>query len=320
MAGVATPEMIVSAAIWITVLTSAAGQRPTGNVSKALTSLSSSSSSLGSAAIDPLQAPTAFSGCPRACFCNTPSRIVYCSRRGLSSIPDGISADSLQLNLNGNAFESTTIVRRNLSRYISLEHLYLSECGLESIEVGAFTDLVGLRWLDLSNNRLRAIDADAFSGLRLQHLFLNGNRNVRIGPDSFAGLETVGLYLHDCSLSSVDPATLGRLNSTLKYLWLNGNELERVDAQLASVFGGLMHLRLGSNPLRCDCSAGWLKKFYDRSPEVFKGAVPPTCLTPRSLKGRHFNELTESELRCQVRGLLETPYNCLMRAAWCTKL
>jgi hypothetical protein len=293
--------------------TTAASQRLTGNASKTSTSLPSSPPGAGSAAADPLHSPAVFSGCPRACFCNTPSRIVYCSRRGLSSIPDGISADSLQLNLNGNAFESTLIVRRNLSRYIRLEHLYLSECGLESIEVGAFTDLVELQWLDLSNNRLRAIDANAFFGLHLQHLFLNGNRNIRIGPDSFAGLETVGLYLHDCSLSNVDPATLNRLNSTLKYLWLNGNELERVDAQLTSVFSGLMHLRLGSNPLRCDCAAGWLKRFYDRSPEVFKGAVPPTCLTPRSLKARHFNELTEGELRCQVRGCWSTP--CLVAAS-----
>jgi len=49
--------------------------------------------------------------CPRACFCNTPSHIVYCSRRGLSAIPPEVPADTLQLNLNGNLFTSTTITR-----------------------------------------------------------------------------------------------------------------------------------------------------------------------------------------------------------------
>jgi len=49
--------------------------------------------------------------CPRACFCNTPSHIVYCSRRGLSAIPPDVPADTLQLNLNGNLFTSTTITR-----------------------------------------------------------------------------------------------------------------------------------------------------------------------------------------------------------------
>jgi Leucine rich repeat/Leucine rich repeat N-terminal domain len=125
-------------------------------------------------------AMAAGSTCPRVCFCNSPSRIVYCSRRGLMSIPDGIADDSLQLNLNGNSFQSTTVVRANLSRYSSLEHLYLSECQLEHIEIGAFVDLVALRWLDLSNNRLRSIRPDTFSGLRLQHLFLNGNRNIQV--------------------------------------------------------------------------------------------------------------------------------------------
>jgi len=74
--------------------------------------------------------------CPRACFCNSPSHIVYCSRRGLTAIPDGVPPDTLQLNLNGNLFGWTTVTRSNVSRYPILEHLYLSECGLENIEPG----------------------------------------------------------------------------------------------------------------------------------------------------------------------------------------
>jgi len=75
------------------------------------------------------------SSCPPACFCNAPSRIVYCSRRGLSAVPDGIAANSLQLNLNGNVFASSTLRRGNFSALSSLEHLYLSECGIERLEV-----------------------------------------------------------------------------------------------------------------------------------------------------------------------------------------
>lgn len=74
--------------------------------------------------------------CPPACFCNAPSRIVYCSRRGLIAVPDGIAANSLQLNLNGNVFASSTLRRGNFSGLSSLEHLYLSECGIERLEVG----------------------------------------------------------------------------------------------------------------------------------------------------------------------------------------
>jgi len=122
----------------------------------------------------------AVASCPSACFCNAPSQIVYCSRRGLSTIPADVPADSRQLNLNGNAFHSPVMRRANLSTFVLLEHLYLSECRLEVLEVGAFADLVQLRWLDLSNNRLRAVLPDTFSGLQLQHLFINGNRHVRV--------------------------------------------------------------------------------------------------------------------------------------------
>jgi len=166
--------------------------------------------------------------------------------------------------------------------------------------VGAFLDLVHLRWLDLSNNRIKAIEPHTFDGLTLQHLFVNGNRNVQIFPTSFSGLATTGLYLHDCALRHVDPESLVQLNFTLRYLWLNGNELERVDRRLRQLFDVLLHLRLGSNPLRCNCWAVWLKRFLDESPVVFQGAVPPTCLRPRALKGRRFTNITVHDLRCRV--------------------
>lgn len=238
--------------------------------------------------------------CPKVCFCNTPSKIVYCSRRGLTSIPDGIPTNALQLNLNGNAFESGIIRRSNISRFVGLEHLYMSECQLESIEVGSFADLVNLRWLDLSNNRLKVIEEFTFRGLSLQHLFLNGNRKIRLLGDSFEGLSTNGLYLHDCSLSEIHLEELMPLNSTLRYLWLNGNELEKIDVRFLALFSGFIHLRLGSNPLHCNCQTVWLKEFYDKNGYIFKGAMPPSCLAPIKLRGRFFNELTLFDFRCQT--------------------
>jgi len=95
------------------------------------------------------------SACPKTCFCNALSKIVYCSRRGLAAIPDGISPETLQLNLNGNAFHTAAVGRSNFSRYRELEHLYMSECGVESLEVDTFLDLSNLKWLDLSNNRIK---------------------------------------------------------------------------------------------------------------------------------------------------------------------
>lgn len=238
--------------------------------------------------------------CPDVCFCNTVSRIVYCSRRGLGSIPGEIPDDTIQLNLNGNHFRHGTVRRRNFSSFVELEHLYLSECSVDAVEVGAFEALKSLRWLDMSNNRIRIIEPETFRGLRLQHLFLNGNRNLVLVPDSFAGFLTTGLYLHDCSLVSVDPDVFRPLNATMRYLWLNGNDMERIDPDFRSVFATLLHLRLGTNPLDCGCDAVWLKKFFDENVEILRGSLPPSCLTPRKLRGRYFNELAPFDLRCRA--------------------
>jgi len=166
-------------------------------------------------------------------------------------------------------------------------------------QVGTFADLSDLRWLDLSNNRIRALAAGTFAGLALQHLFLNGNRHVQLVPGSFNQLVTTGLYLHDCSLSRLPADVLRPLNATLRYLWLNGNELTVVDVGLRPLFDSLSHLRLGSNPLHCNCETTWLKETFDQSPDTFRGAAAPSCLTPARLRGRYFADLLPTDFRCR---------------------
>jgi len=167
--------------------------------------------------------------------------------------------------------------------------------------VNTFADLTQLRWLDLSDNRLRVIPHRAFYGLTLQHLFLNGNHDIRLQPGSFDGLVTSGLYLHDCALQVLLPDTLLPLNGTLVNLWLNGNRLTGVDRRLSSIFSQLSHLRLGANPLHCGCETFWLKTLYDRQGgATFRGAEPPTCWTPRRLRDRHFDQLTSDDLQCSA--------------------
>lgn len=167
-------------------------------------------------------------------------------------------------------------------------------------QVGTFADLSDLRWLDLSNNRIRALATGTFAGLTLQHLFLNGNRHIQLVPGSFNQLVTTGLYLHDCSLSRLPAEVLTPLNATLRYLWLNGNELTLVDVGLRPLFNSLSHLRLGSNPLHCNCETMWLKETFDQSPDTFRGAAAPSCLTPARLRGRYFADLRPTDFRCRA--------------------
>ena len=131
-------------------------------------------------------------------------------------------------------------------------------------------------------------------------MFLNGNRNIQLVGGSFRGFATTGLYLHDCSLRYLAHSVLQPFNSTVKYLWLNGNDIVRLDPGLESVFSTLQHLRLGENPLRCDCSAVWLKRLYDNRREIFRGAPAPSCHSPDRLRGRAFNETSVDEFLCRA--------------------
>jgi len=75
--------------------------------------------------------------CPATCFCNALSRIVYCSRRALDAVPTSLPHLTLQLNVNGNHFRSRVLRRVNFSspQAANIEHLYLSDCGIQTLEV-----------------------------------------------------------------------------------------------------------------------------------------------------------------------------------------
>ena len=252
------------------------------------------------AIVNAAETTTTTATCPRGCFCNPQSRIVYCSRRGLFSIPTEIPSDALELNLNGNQFQMPYIRRANFSSTLArLERLYLSDCGIETIQPDAFRDMTQLKWLDLSSNRIREIQPNSFASMPLQHLFLNGNRQLRLSPESFAGgLRLSGLYLHDCSLSSLSPDVLSPLNGTLKNLWLNGNAIERLNRRHYSLFASLSHLRLASNPFHCNCESAWLKELLDSRQDLVYGSPTPSCSSPARLKGMGFEKLLVSDFFC----------------------
>lgn len=238
--------------------------------------------------------------CPRSCFCSSQTKIIYCAKMGLNAIPDAISSDALELNLNGNPFQVAVLQKSNFTGLRNLEKLYMSECGIEWIQMEAFRELVHLKWLDLSGNRIREIQDSTFRGLNLQQLFLNGNRHIRLGADSFAGLSATGIYLQDASLTHLSPDVFFPLNGSLRYLWLDGNALERLNSQFLPTFSQLRHLRLGSNPLHCGCDMSWLKDFYDSRADIFQGATAPSCSFPLRLRGRPFSEILAQELRCHA--------------------
>ena len=255
--------------------------------------------------LDARRLSSATSACPGGCFCNSASHIVYCSNRGLRAVPTRLPSGTRQLNLNGNPFASSVLRRSNLTGLVGLEELFLSECGLERIAVDAFRDLRSLKLLDLTNNQIARIEDTTFRDLHLEHLFLNGNRNLQLGNQAFVGMRVTGLYLNECTLRSIDLQVFAPLNGTLLKLRLDSNELTMVGQEFESLFRSLEHLRLGNNPLSCDCRLLWLKSAFDNFSSIFEGSDAPGCFSPQPLRGRSFSELSSTDFRCEPPTFLD---------------
>ncbi|KAL4231208.1 Leucine-rich repeat and fibronectin type-III domain-containing protein 5 [Mactra antiquata] len=238
--------------------------------------------------------------CPAACFCPSLSRIVYCPRKELPFIPSGIPPDTVQLNLNDNSFSNAVISRANFTRYKDLEQLYLTGCGIEYIQVDTFIDNKKLKWLDIGKNKLKTISDYTFRDLTLDHLFLNDNPGVTISTRAFGGLKSTGLYMQNNGMDKLSLEVIRPMNGTLKTLWLDGNKFERFNYQWLYLFKTLSHLRIGENPLHCNCEARWLHDFYNSTSRMFEGGSPPSCRSPARLRGRPFFELQEDDFKCQL--------------------
>lgn len=240
------------------------------------------------------------SACPGVCVCPPVSQNVYCSRKNLPYIPNGIPSNTVQLNLNDNSFQNPVLMIGNFSRYTLLEHLYLSGCGVEFISKDTFADLSRLKWLDLSKNRLKTIADYTFRGLVLEHLFLNDNPGVHINKGAFNGLRTMGMYIHNCAIANISIEVVRPLNGTLKSLWLDGNKFDSFHTDWLYMFRSLSHLRLGDNPFHCNCEVEWLFNFFQLNPSVFSGGDPPECRSPARHRGSEFNTMTVDDFRCQL--------------------
>ncbi|KAF6198858.1 hypothetical protein GE061_006881 [Apolygus lucorum] len=70
--------------------------------------------------------------------------------------------DIINLDLQGN---NITHLSANVFPVADLQKLDLSKNSIDSIEDGAFSNLISLKRLDLSNNRLRTISRSTFEGL-----------------------------------------------------------------------------------------------------------------------------------------------------------
>ncbi|XP_076862303.1 leucine-rich repeat and immunoglobulin-like domain-containing nogo receptor-interacting protein 4a isoform X2 [Brachyhypopomus gauderio] len=184
--------------------------------------------------------------CPQHCDCLHELLIVNCSSNHLTSVPEGIYTNSLNLNLSSN--DLRTLERRQFSNLAKLQELDLSENMLSVIKFEAFLGLQSLVALRLSRNRLKILPLGVFSGLQslrlldiskneilifLDHTFremaslqkLDASRNdiVFISNHAFSGLMNLqDLNLDRCNITSAPAVALSQLAglTRLQFCWV----------------------------------------------------------------------------------------------------
>ncbi|KAK9528784.1 hypothetical protein VZT92_012929 [Zoarces viviparus] len=103
--------------------------------------------------------------CPDSCHCAWDTATVLCSDAGLRDIPEGIPLDTVSLHLERNYIRN--IPESAFSDLVHLRDLYLSHNRIDSLASGALRHLgPELRLLDLSHNQLRQASREEFGSTR----------------------------------------------------------------------------------------------------------------------------------------------------------
>lgn len=241
-------------------------------------------------------------------------------------------ASSLQqLSLSQNLIES---VEEEMPMLPELQVLKLNKNIISDIKQGAFAGLPSLNFLDLSDNNFTAVPTDSLCKLsNLTELRFGGNVIESIAPVAFRGLfhlKKLNIDRQDMlekidARAFVDNINLERLrmdgniaveqlpprlfhgNPKLAHISVRNNRLSKVDASHFPL-DQLKSLRLGGNPLQCNCSLLWLWRLGKEQGKVLLNDTEPAKLTldvehvicsgPQPLEGHVLLEVKESDIGC----------------------
>lgn len=227
-------------------------------------------------------APPLAAGCPARCECSASTRSVACGRRRLTTIPDGIPAETRLLELNRNRIRCLN--PGDLASLPNLEELDLNHNVIAHVEPGAFANLPRLRILRLRGNQLKLIPPGVFTHLdsltlldlsenklvilldfsfqdlrSLRRLEVGDNDLVFISRRAFAGLLGLAeLTLERCNLTSLSPESLGHLRG-LGVLRLRHLAIAALEDQNFQKLPGLSHLEIDNWPLLEEVAPGSLR-------------------------------------------------------------
>ncbi|KAJ8986244.1 hypothetical protein NQ317_009950 [Molorchus minor] len=263
---------------------------------------------------------------PTTALTGTPHlKCLSLSRNLIQSVPDGEMPNLSELEmllLDSNVISD--IRHDGLSGLVALTHLDLSDNNITVMPTGPLAKLSKLTILKLSGNFIGHILPVAFRGLFHLKVLKIDRMEVLTQIDARAFVDNI--YLEkidmDYNVGIKDlPTRLFHGNPKVRYISVKYNNLETLEA-IHFPLDQLHDLRVGGNPLNCNCSLGWLWQLIQEykvkslklnktsSIDIKKSKPGPsdlildvddiTCVGPEDLDGFLLAEATKSQMDCSV--------------------
>lgn len=208
----------------------------------------------------------------------------------------------------------------------SLVDLELSQNEIIYLEKGFFQDFTALEVLQMENQNsvLTNFSASTFDGLerklvrldlgntgftttnlfsiaklrKLKSLSLNDNEIKAIPDMVFQHLtQLITLDLSNNRLTSISQGSFFGMQNSLVEINLVNNQLESIGECTFHEYTSLERIKLGKNPLNCDCNLVWLREWIVKFEDTINFfLIDWRCNSPVGLQNRTFRELTTGDL------------------------
>lgn len=239
--------------------------------------------------------------CPSACKCKWVSgkKTAECIKQELTQVPRDLSPEIQYLDLSGNRITRLVDDVFNHANLKNLHKLSLRECGIETIQTGAFNNLKIVIEIDLSSNNIRTLHPGTFFETeKLRVLMLDHNKLRTLEDGLFVNLEYLQkVLLSNNRLERIGENTFYNLPG-LRTLALNGNNFNTLQAQSFESLTKLSSLELSNNPWNCNCH---LKRFRDWAIPRKLYTHPTSCRQPSHMAGKLWDEVSSDEFACRPK-------------------
>ncbi|XP_008556172.1 slit homolog 2 protein-like [Microplitis demolitor] len=244
--------------------------------------------------------------CGPPCKCKWVSgkKSADCTAQNYTHVPNYLSSEIQNLDLTFNPINHLEKDAFSLVGLANLQKLVMRNCGLRTINTGAFNRLELLVELDLTDNNITSLTPGTFlEAQNLRVIFLNHNSLQSLDNGLFHDLKHLRrLEISHNRLERISDRAFDSL-SKLEALTLNDNNLTSVQLVSFENLTKLYSLELRNNQWNCDCQ---LIKFRNWTIEHELYTKDTTCFQPDSLAGKMWDEVDPNEFVCHSSGSLIT--------------